>query len=200
MDILYYSNYCKHSQKIIQTLVKNNMKDKLNYICIDKRKRDESDNQIYVYLENGTRVIMPPNLHSVPALLLVNNNYQLIYGDSIVNHFHPKMKQYGSSTNSNILEPLGYHIGALSSSANITSEKYTDYNLTPDELSAKSNSSSRKLYNYVSANGNNLFINTPPDDYKPDKISGDVTLDTLQQKRIDELGLNIVNPKLSGQI
>lgn len=52
MDILYYSNYCKHSQKIIQTLVKNNMKDKLNYICIDKRKRDESDNQIYVYLEN----------------------------------------------------------------------------------------------------------------------------------------------------
>lgn len=200
MDILYYSNYCKHSQKIIQTLVKNNMKDKLNYICIDKRKRDESDNQIYVYLENGTRVIMPPNIHSVPALLLVNNNYQLIYGDSIVSHYHPQMKQMGTLKKTSITEPLGYHMGSLSTSSNITSEKYTDYSLTPDDLSAKGNSSSRKLHNYVSVNSNNIFINTPPDDYKPDKISGEVTLDTLQQQRIDELGLNKVNPQLSGQI
>ena len=200
MDILYYSNYCKHSQKIIQTLAKNNMKDKLNYICIDKRKKDDTNNQIYVYLENGTRVSMPPNLHSVPALLLVNNNYQLLYGDSIVNHFHPQMKQYGSSTNSTISEPLGYHMGSLSSSANIISEKYTDYSLSPDELSAKGNGSSRKLYNYVSVNSDNIFINTPPDDYKPDKVSGEVTVDTLQQQRIDELGINKVNPQLSGHI
>jgi hypothetical protein len=33
-----------------------------------------------------------------------------------------------------------------------------------------------------------LFIETPPDDYKPDKLSGDVTVDSLQQKRIDEIG------------
>ena len=32
MDILYYSNYCKHSQKIVQTLVKNNFKDKISFI------------------------------------------------------------------------------------------------------------------------------------------------------------------------
>ena len=32
------------------------------------------------------------------------------------------------------------------------------------------------------------LINTPPDDYKPDKISNDVTLDTLQQKRMDDIG------------
>ena len=29
MDILYYSNYCKHSQKTIQTLVKNDIIDKI---------------------------------------------------------------------------------------------------------------------------------------------------------------------------
>jgi hypothetical protein len=56
------------------------------------------------------------------------------------------------------------------------------------------------MYNYVSANQSTLFINTPPDDYKPDKVSGDVTLDTLQQQRIDELGLNKPNPQFSGQI
>ena len=91
-------------------------------------------------------------------------------------------------------------MGSLSTSSNITSEKYTDYSLTPDDLSAKGNSSSRKLHNYVSVNSSNIFINTPPDDYKPDKVSGEVTLDTLQQQRIDELGLNKVNPQLSGQI
>jgi len=32
------------------------------------------------------------------------------------------------------------------------------------------------------------LINTPPDNYRPDKISNDVTLDTLQQKRMDEIG------------
>lgn len=200
MDILYYSNYCKHSQKIIQTLVKNNMKNKLSYISIDKRTRDDTNNQTYIYLDNGTRVIMPPNIHSVPALLLVNNNYQLIYGDSIITHFHPQMKKYGSSASVQTSEPSGYRLGSLAMSSNITSEQYTDYNLTPDDLSAKGNTSSRKLYNYVSANDTTIYIETPPDDYKPDKLSNDVTLDTLQQQRIDELGLNKVNPQLSGQI
>ena len=66
MDILYYSNYCKHSQKVVNTLVKNNLKDKMSFLCIDKRRRDAKDNQTYILLENGSRVIMPPHIHSVP--------------------------------------------------------------------------------------------------------------------------------------
>ena len=42
MDILYYSNYCKHSQKLINILTKNNMSDKISFICIDKRKKDHT--------------------------------------------------------------------------------------------------------------------------------------------------------------
>ena len=198
MDILYYSNYCKHSQKIIQTLVKNNMKDKISYICIDNRKRDQTNNQVYIHLENGSRVNMPPNLHSVPALLLVSNNYQLLYGDDIVSHFHPDMKKYGTASIKNGGEPLGFLLSSSAGGTNIMSEKYTDYNMSPDELSAKGNSNTRKLYNYVSANDGSLFIETPPDDYKPDKLSNDVTLDTLQQKRLDEIGQsdNVIPPAL----
>ena len=66
--------------------------------------------------------------------------------------------------------------------------------MSPDELSAKGKGSSRKLYNYVSAQQDTLFIETPPDDYKPDKLSGDVTIDTLQQQRIDEIGQNTQRP------
>ena len=70
---------------------------------------------------------------------------------------------------------------------NIMSEAYTASDLTPEELSAKGNSGRRNLNNYVSANDDIISIQTPPDTYQPDKISNNVTVDTIQQKRIDEI-------------
>ena len=76
MDTLYYSNYCKHSQRVLQYLVKTDLTNKISFLCIDKRKKDVNNNQIYIELENGQKVIMPPHVQSVPALLLVNQNYK----------------------------------------------------------------------------------------------------------------------------
>ena len=78
MDILYYSNYCKHSQNIIQFLTKGDLIKELNAFCIDKRFRDPKTNQIMIQLENGKAVLLPPNVQSVPALLCVSQNYKLI--------------------------------------------------------------------------------------------------------------------------
>ena len=192
MDILYYSNYCKHSQKIIQTLVKNNLIDKISCICIDKRSRENG--QILITLENGSKVTLPPNVHSVPSLLLLNQNFRLILGDDILQHFHRDMKKQ-SVINKNVeTEPTGYFLNNSSGGTNIMSEKFTDYSMTPDELSAKGKGVSRNLYNYVSVSNENLFINTPEDSYKPDKVSNDVTLDQLLQQRMDEI--NGSNPNI----
>jgi hypothetical protein len=187
MDILYYSNYCKHSQKLIQTLTKGNLADKISCICIDKRSKDPNTNQLYIHLENGGKVIMPPNIHSVPALLLVKDRYRVIMGDEIMQYFHPQLKSANEKATNFNGEPMGYHLGSLTLNSNIMSEKYTSYSLTPDELSAKGRSGSRPIYNYVSANDDIKFINTPADTYKPDKISNGITVDNLQQKRLDEL-------------
>jgi len=84
-------------------------------------------------------------------------------------------------------EPAGFHLGVSSGGSNIMSEKYTDYNMSPDELSAKGKGQLRKMYNYVSAADDIQFINTPADSYRPDKLSNSVTIDTLQQKRMDEV-------------
>ena len=81
---------------------------------------------------------------------------------------------------------MGFHLGISSGGTNILSEKYTDYSMTPEDLSAKGTGNSRKLYNYVGI-GDNFFIETPPDDYKPDKVSGDVTVDSIQQKRMQDV-------------
>ena len=43
------------------------------------------------------------------------------------------------------------------------------------------------MYNYVSVNDDIISIQTPPDTYQPDKVDRDITIDTLQQKRIDEI-------------
>ena len=190
MDTLYYSNNCKHSQRVLQFLVKGNLADKLNFLCIDKRRRDPNNNQIYIHLENGQRVIMPPNVHSVPALLLVKQSYRVVLGDDIIQYYQTAAShETKKRIQREVIDPVGSSLMQSSGGMNIISEAYTMYNLTPDELSAKGNSGRRQMYNYVSANDEIISINTPPDTYQPDKIAGEVTVDTLQQKRMDEIQL-----------
>ena len=190
MDILYYSNYCKHSQNVLQTLVKSNLSKKVSFISIDKRKIDPATNQMKILLENGSQVILPPNIKSVPSLLLVNKNFQVILGSDIVKHYHKDIKENIHNTTPTGGEPSGYHLGISSGGTNIQSEHFTSYNLSPDELSAKGNGGNRNLHNYVSVNNDLQLIQTPPDDYTSDKISSDVTLDTLQQQRMDDVNMN----------
>ena len=189
MDILYYSNYCKHSQKVLQVLSKTNITDKISFICIDKRTRDSKTNQLYINLENGSKVIMPPNIHSVPALLLVKKNYQVIYGgDDIVQHFQPYITSLNNQATNMNGEPVGYRL-TDNYSSNIVSEQFTFYNMSPEELSSKGKGGMRQMNNYVSANLDTLIINTPPDTYRPDKLSNNVTIDNLQKMRNEEMNV-----------
>ena len=193
MDILYYSNYCKHCQKILQTLVKGNMKDKINFVCIDKRTSDPKTGQMYILLESGAKVVLPPNIHSVPSLLLINKQYKVIMGDEIVKHYHSQIKELNDQVLGHAGEPIGFPLGMSSGGTNIISEQFTSYNMTPDELSAKGTGGRRQMYNYVSASDDIHLIPTPPDTYRPDKLSNSVTIDTLQQQRMDEVSAIVPN-------
>ncbi len=188
MDIVYYSNYCKHSKKILQYLAKENLTNQFNCICIDKRSRDPQTGQIRVHLENGQTIMMPPNVHSVPALLLVKQNFKVVLGDDILPLLHPLIKKQRDAATRHQGEPTGFSIGSYSGgSTNIMSEKFTPYDLTPEELSAKGRGVKRALYNYVSADSESMLIQTPPDNYRPDKVGGDVSLDTLEQRRNEDV-------------
>ena len=186
MDTLYYSNYFKHSQRVLHFIVKGNLTEKLNFLCIDKREKDVNNNQTYIILENGKKVIMPPNIQSVPALLLVKHGYRVILGDDIIQHYQSvaNLETKKRMMNQNI-EPIGTSLGT--SHMNVSSEQYTFFNLTPDELSAKGTGGRRQLYNYVSANEEIISIQTPPDTYQADKLDKDITVDKLQQQRMDEI-------------
>jgi len=187
MDILYYSNHCKHSQKVLQFLVKGNMSDKLNFICIDKRVRDAQNNQMYIVLENGKRVTMPPNVHSVPALLQVKNNYNVVLGDDIIKYYQPTVSDQVHPTTKQNGEPMGVPLVLSNNGMNITSEKFTPYDMSSDELSAKGRGGARQMYNYVPATHDTVFIPTPPDSYRPDKVASNITVDVIEQHRNNDI-------------
>jgi glutaredoxin-related protein len=187
MDTLYYSNHCKHCQKVLQFLVKNNLANKLNFLCIDQRKRDANNNQIYIVLEDGRQVIMPPNVQSVPALLLVKENYRVILGEDIIKRFQGTVQTQIRNATQFQGEPMGVSLMASNQGMNIVSEPYTYYNMTPEELSAKGQGGRRQMYNYVAADLEHLTISTPPDTYQPDKIEKSITVDVLQQQRNSEI-------------
>lgn len=194
MDVLYYSKHCKHSQKVIQYVMKSELTNKLSCICIDKRQRDHNNNNIIVTLENGNKIILPPNIQNVPALLRVNQNYTVLFGDEqIIQYLNEKfMNGRGGRTSNtgsihgNSGEPNGYIFGSNQNSI-IMSEKFTDYNLTPEDLNAKGVSKSRNLMNYVPASHEIKSIHAPPETYKPDKISSDLTIEVIQKKRNMEI-------------
>lgn len=189
-DILYYSNHCNHSLKVIQYISKNNLIDKISCICIDKRMRDSQNNHIIILLDNGKKVSMPPSIESVPTLLRPSQNYTILLGtDKIIEYIQNEKKYINQQTQSDILqnnaEPISYEfIG--SSNTNIASEKFTDYNMSSTSLSAKGTGKDRQMYNYVPVDSE-ISIHAPEETYQADKLSTDVTIDKLLQSRNSEI-------------
>ena len=184
MDILYYSNYCKHSKNVLAFLVKNDIAKSLNCLCVDKRKVNPQSGQVQIMMENGTSVLLPPNIHAVPALLLLKENYSVLLGN---NNITDKFKSYVTESNDYATqgngEPMSFSLG----SRDVVSEGFTMYGATPEELSAKGSGRFRNMHHYVSADGHMFKIQTPPDTYSSNKLSKDITVDTLEQQRSDDI-------------
>lgn len=185
-SILYYSKFCEHSNKLLQTLSKTNIQQEIHFICIDKRVKD-SNNKIFIILENGQKIIMPENVNRVPALLLLNQGYQVLYGESILNHLKPKQQVEIRKATQNNMEPMAFSFG--SGFGDIVSDSYSFLDQGAEELEAKGNGGMRQMHNYVDLNFSDN-ITTPADDhdYKgSNKISSDLTVEQLQQQREAEL-------------
>ena len=186
-SILYYSNFCEHSKKLLQTISKADISKDIHFICIDKRTKD-ANNKIYIILENGQKIIMPENVSRVPALLLLNQGYNVLYGEAILQHLKPKQEKMVKQATQNNLEPMafGFSGGGFGS---ITSDQYSFLDMDSDSLSAKGNGGVRQMHNYVDLNYSDN-ISTPEDehDYKgSNKISGDLTVEQLLQQREQDL-------------
>lgn len=188
--ILYYSNFCQHSKALLQNVGRSpEISKDVHFICIDKRVKKE-DGKTYVVLENGQQIIMPENVSKVPALLLLNDNYRVIYGEEIASYFKPKQQEVTRMVTQNNMEPEAFAIGG-GGGYGAMSDSYSFLDMGPDELSAKGTGGTRQMHNFVPLNHADQ-IHTPQDDtdYKSSKISESVTVEQLMQQREQEFATN----------
>ena len=184
-SILYYSNFCEHSKKLLQTFSKTSVSKDIHFICIDKRVKD-NNGKVNIVLESGQKIIMPENVTKVPALLLLNNNYQVLYGDNIYNHFKPQQEVVTRQATSNNMEPMAFSLGG-GGGFGIASDQYSFLDMDSEQLNTKGDGGLRQLHQYVRLDHVDT-ISTPSDEhaYNQNKPEG-MTVEKLQQMRDQEI-------------
>ena len=83
-NILYYSKYCKSCQQLLYEISKSKVNEEIHFICIDRRVK--KNNKIYVQLDHGSEILLPPNIQKVPAMLMLNRGNQVVEGSMIKNN------------------------------------------------------------------------------------------------------------------
>ena len=163
--IMYYSKFCKNSDRIIQILSRSSVKDYIHFIPIDRRINNNG--KWTIILENGDTVLLPNNIQKVPALLLLHNGNRILFGDEILHFFRDDFdKERKKSTNNNG-EPLAYSFtGEMGTSM---SDNYSYLDQSSDELGVKGQGGLRQMHSFVTLQ-DKIMIDTPPEDYVKEKL------------------------------
>ena len=159
-NVLYYSNYCEYSKKIITHFSRSTIKDNTFFICVDKRCN--KGEQTYIILENGKDVPLPKVVKSVPSLIICSRGNMLLQGDQIYNYIDYYKKQ-----DTPLDEPQCFSQQYDS----FASDNFSFIDTDPNEMSAQGNAGMMQMHNFVSYDYMDN-VNTPEDNYVPDTIGG----------------------------
>lgn len=149
--ILYYSKYCEVSKKYLQLLSKSNIQKDIHFICIDKRVK-EANNKTFIILDNGQKIILPENVTKVPALLLLKQDYKVLFGEQILQYLKPSQQEEVRVATKNNLEPMAFSLGSGGSFGDVVSDQYSFLDQAPEDLEAKGNGGMRQMHNYMDLN------------------------------------------------
>lgn len=186
--ILYYSKYCDVCSKYLQLLSKSDAQKDIHFICIDKRVKD-ANNKTYIVLENGSKIILPDHVTKVPALLLLNQNYQVLYGEQIMQHLKPRQQQEVRQATQNNMEPMAFSLGGSGGFGDIVSDQYSFLDQESDDLKAEGNGGMRQMHNYMDLN---TAFNG--------KISGQGAADTAYNTRTNKMSEDASNQQMEARL
>jgi hypothetical protein len=174
--ICYYSNFCEPSKKLLQVMSHSKLKDEVHFICIDKRTRGAGGQTVLEV--NGQQVLLPPMITRVPALFLVETR-RALFEDDIYKYLQPQEAALNHVATGGMGEPECFSDQMLG-----MSDSYSFWDQGADELGTKGNGGMRQQHRFVAVD--EMFsINTPKDDYEPDKIGkkGTKTLEEYKAER-----------------
>ena len=188
-SIIYYSNFCDHSKKLLQGLSKSQVCKDIHFICIDNRIRENG--KVFIQLQNGQKIVMPENVTKVPALLLINQNYKILYGDEIYNHFKPRQEAITKQATNNNLEPSAFSLAGCGGFGGIVSDQYSFLDMDADSLTAKGDGGARQMHNYVNLDYTDR-ISAAEDDASGAKNSGRMTASDIEKYQLErDKGINV---------
>jgi hypothetical protein len=184
-SVLYYSQYCQNCSTLLQSLSKSSVKDDMHFICIDKRTKDDKG-QTFIILQNGQKVILPPTVTKVPALLLLNKNHHVLFGTQINDYLRPEVRNNTKQTISQDIEPQAFSLGGGSLGSSMTgvmSDMYSYLDQSSDDLNPeKGGGGTRQMHNYVQHDSRDN-IETPPDTWSPNKIDSNMSMEQIMEAR-----------------
>lgn len=163
------------------------MKKEIHFINIDRRVR-KPNGATYVVLENSQEILLPPSVNQVPALLLLNKGNQVLFGQDILKFFEPRQQKEQQQATRNNGEPMAYSWagGSGGSGFGVVSDNYSYLDQNAQDLSTQGSGGLRQMHNYATLDFQD-DIQTPPDNYVPDKVQGGMTLDQLASQRDQEI-------------
>lgn len=185
MSILYYSKQCVYSNDLLLLLGKTKQSNDIHFICIDKREVSKNGNT-NIILDNGKKVLLHPMIKNVPSLFIIKTSKIIVGFKNILKYLKPVEDKINKKATNNNGEPEAYMLNEM---GNSLSDNYSYLSLTSDQLSAKGDGGLMMMHN-VSHISDNIKINTPDEDYIPDKI-GEVDLGKLKMQRNNDIKLNI---------
>jgi len=172
--IIYYSNFCDPSKKLLQKVAKTKLSQEIHFICIDRRQRDSKGNTI-LFLQNE-QVMLPSAVTKVPALYQMESK-QVLFGDDIYSHLLPKEVAINQVATNGNFEPDPFSVFGMSR----LSDTYSFWDQSVSDLAATGNGGMRQIKQFATLE-DQTSINCPKDDYSPDKVSSK-TLEDYKAER-----------------
>lgn len=80
--IIYYSKQCRNSIQLLQAMKRHPQKDDIYYIPVDRR-RTMADGAVYVMMDDGKEVLLPPHIKQVPAYVSFAHGGRVFLGNDI---------------------------------------------------------------------------------------------------------------------
>ena len=82
---------------------------------ITKYRVKDTTGATHIVLENNQKVILPPTITKVPALLLLNHSHHVLFGERIYNHLQPAQAKETTTATFGNEEPMAYGINQMNS-------------------------------------------------------------------------------------
>lgn len=184
-SILYYSNYCNNCKSLLSIISRNkDVQKNMHFLCVDSRVK-EANGSTYLKLDNGQRVLLPPSIARVPALLLMKRENQVLFGEDIVKYIKPEVEARQQAATKNNGEPMAFSLGGMSCGFGVASDTYSFLDQGAEEMTAQGTGGMRQQHHYASVACNDN-IDTPPDTYSADTI-GNISMEQLQMKRENDV-------------